>query len=141
MNETCSSFTIVAPPAIDVSVGLSNSHIFKVDLNYITKDEIVYGASIGFRPYKTNTELPNVASINGFIGYNVVGCIIIGCTIGFNHELNYNSVNDVIISKKSIYKSNIGMQVKFISSVGNLPITIGGFASNAGIGMTIGTIL
>src|ERR1035437_7677153 len=140
MNATCSSMTIVTPPAFDVSIGMSNTHLLKFDLNYITKDEIVYGASIGFRPLKTNTELPNVASINGFIGYNVVGCIIIGCTAGVSHALNYSSVNDVILDKKSSYKSNIGMSVKFISAIGMIPVTIGGYASNAGIGMTVGTI-
>ena len=140
MNATCSSMTIVTPPAFDVSIGMSNTHIFKFDLNYITKDEIVYGASVGFKPFKTNTELPNIASINGFIGYNVVGCIIIGCTAGVSHALNYSSVNDVILDKKSSYKSNIGMSVKFISAIGMIPVTIGGYASNAGIGMTVGTI-
>jgi len=70
----------------------------------------------------------------------VVGYIIIGCTAGVTLTLNYNSVNDVILDKKSSYKSSIGMSVKFISSVANIPLTIGGFTSNAGIGMTIGTI-
>ena len=140
MNEACSSMTIITPPAFDVSMGMSNSHIFKVDFNYITKDEIVYGGSIGIKPYKTQTELPDIASINGFIGYNLVGCIIIGCTAGVSHTVNYNAVNDVIQSKKSSFKSNYGMSVKFISSFASIPITLGGYASNAGIGMTVGTI-
>ena len=45
--------TIVMPPALDVSVGLSSANILKVDINYITKDNIVYGGSVGVRPGKT----------------------------------------------------------------------------------------
>ena len=140
MNEACSSMTIVTPPAFDVSLGLSNSHILKADFNYITKDEIVYGASMGFLSNKFNSNLPEVASFNGFLGYNFVGCIIIGCTAGFAHILNNNTANDVIKTNKYSYKSNIGMSVKFISSFTDFPITIGGYASNAGIGITVGTI-
>ena len=140
MNQACSSFTIITPPAFDVSVGMSNSRILKVDLNYITQDEIVYGGAIGFKSLKAKTALPQIATFNGFLGYNLAGCVIIGCMAGFTRTVNDGVANDQVQTKKSSYKNSIGMSLKFVSTIANVPITVGGYTSNAGIGLTIGTI-
>ncbi|MDP4292534.1 MAG: hypothetical protein Q8908_15755 [Bacteroidota bacterium] len=141
MNEACASMTIVTPPAFDVSIGFSNTHQLKVDLNYITQDEIVYGGAIGFRPYKTETNMPEITSFNGFVGYNLTGCIIVGCTAGFNRTANNYAPIDQKQSDRGSFKSNIGLSLKFISTFTHLPITFGGYANNAEIGITVGTIL
>ena len=140
MNQACASMTIVMPPALDVSVGLSSANILKVDVNYITKDNIVYGGSIGVRPGKTvRGNIPSDASINVFLGYNLAGCMIIGCTAGFTHLTKYIASRDTQIKATSI-QSSFGMSFKFISTYTKIPITFGPYASNAGIGLTIGTI-
>jgi hypothetical protein len=140
MNATCASLTIVKPPAFDVSIGLSNTDIYKVDVNYITQNEIVYGGAIGVRLFKTKSEMLDITSINGFLGYNLLGCIIVGCTAGFSHTANIDIFEDKNHPNKWNYQSCFGMSVKFISTITDVPITVGGFASNAGIGITVGTI-
>ena len=140
MNQACASMTIVMPPALDVSVGLNSANILKVDVNYITKDNIVYGGSVGIRPRtKVIGNIPADASINVFLGYNLAGCMIIGCTAGFTHLTKYIASRDTHIKTTSIQNS-IGMSIKFISTFTKIPITFGPYASNAGIGLTIGTI-
>jgi len=141
MNEACASLTIVMPPAFDVSIGISNANIVKVDVNYITKNEFVYGGSVGIRPRKVAIgNIPADASINGFFGYNLAGCIIIGCTAGFTHLTKYNVTQDAQIIKTTSIESSIGMSLKFISTYTKIPVTFGAYGSSAGIGLTIGTI-
>jgi hypothetical protein len=141
MNEACNSLTIVKPPAFDIGIGLSNAHIFKVDVNYITHNEIVYGGSFGVRLNKP--KIPGIdqgdATFNAFLGYNLIGCIIIGVTAGVTHYANDFVQNDKPI-KTAGYKQNIGMSIKLISNFTPFPITFGCFGSQAGIGMTVGTI-
>ena len=140
MNEACASMTIVMPPAFDVSLGFSSTNLLKVDVNYITKDEIVYGGAVGIRPRKViNSDPPADASINVFLGYNLAGCAIIGCTAGFTHLTKYGVTQDPQIKTTSM-QSSIGMSIKFISVYTKIPITFGAYGSNAGIGVTIGTI-
>jgi hypothetical protein len=140
MNEACSSMTIVAPPAFDVSLGLTNTHIFKVDFNYITKDEIVYGGSVGIRPFKMVTKIPDLLTVNGFLGYNLAGCIIFGFTGGFVRTTNYALIDDKNKTSRGSFKPTYGMSLKLITSYTPIPISLGGYASNTGIGITIGTI-
>lgn len=141
MNKACTSMRIVTPPAFDVSLGLSNSNIVKLDINYITKDEIVYGGAIGIRAYKTSADIPEDAMANIFLGYNLAECAIIGATVGVTHftNLQYRDNNNDIKFRTGT-KFNIGMSLKFISTYTKIPITFGGYGSNAGIGVTIGTI-
>jgi len=141
MNEACASMTIITPPAYDLSLGYSSSNIVKLDINYITKDEIVYGGAIGFRPSKKSTSTPEDATANVFLGYNLAGCAILGPTLGITHftNLQYRDNNNDIKYRTGT-KFSIGMSLKFISTYTKIPITLGAFGSNAGIGMTIGTI-
>jgi len=141
MNESCKSMTIVTPPAFDVGIGLSNAHIFKVDVNYITKNEIVYGGSIGARLDKPKIPVINQEdmSFNAFIGYNLVGCIIIGVTAGVSQYTN-NHIQDDKPLKTIGFKNDIGMSIKVVTNYTSFPITFGCYGSKARIGMTIGTI-
>lgn len=141
MNEACRSLTIVSPPAFDVSVGMSNTRIVKVDVNYVTRDEIVYGGSVGARLYKPKVPFVNQedATINGFLGYNVVGCIIVGVTAGISHYTNDYVMNDKPVYSSG-YKKFVGMSIKLISNFTPVPITFGCYGSQSGIGITIGTI-
>jgi hypothetical protein len=141
MNEACKSLTIVKPPAFDIGIGLSNAHILKVDVNYITENEIVYGGAFGFRLNKPKISDVDQgdATLNAFLGYNLVGCIIIGVTAGVSHYTNDYVQNDKPI-KTSGFKQNIGMSIKLISNYTSFPITFGCYGSKAGIGITIGTI-
>jgi len=141
MNEACASLTIITPPAFDVSLGFSSSNIVKLDVNYITKDEIVYGGAIGYKPFKKSTSTPEDATANIFLGYNLAGCVILGPTLGITHftNLQYRD-NNYDIKYRTGTKFSIGMSLKFISTYTKIPITLGAFGSNAGIGMTIGTI-
>ena len=141
MNEACESLTIVTPPAFDLSLGISNTNIFKFDVNYITQDEIVYGGSVGVKIRNSNLNMPEDGLANVFLGYNLAGCIIVGVSAGITHEKNrqYTDGSGLIKHKTGI-KGNIGMAMKFITTYTKIPITIGGYGSNAGIGLTIGTI-
>ncbi len=141
MNEACAAMTIVTPPAFDVSMGLSSSNIVKLDVNYITKDEIVYGGAIGYKPFRKSTSIPEDATANVFLGYNLAGCAILGTTVGITHftNLEYRDNNNDI-KYKTGSKFSIGMSLKFISMYTEIPITVGAYGSNAGIGITIGTI-
>jgi hypothetical protein len=141
VNEVYASMTIVSPPAFDVSLGLSNSNIVKLDINYITKDGIVYGGAIGIRPYKISADIPEDAMASIFLGYNLAGCAIIGATVGVTHVTNfqYRDDNNCIKSRTGA-KFSIGMSLKFISTYTKIPVTFGGYGSSAGIGITIGTI-
>ena len=141
MNESCKSMTIVTPPAFDVGIGYSNAHIFKVDVNYITKNEIVYGGSIGARFDKPKIPVINQEDItlDGFLGYNLVGCIIIGVTAGVSHYTNNRIQNDRPL-KTSGFNNDIGMSIKVITNYTSFPITFGCYGSKTRIGITIGTI-
>ena len=133
MNQACASMTIIMPPAFDVSIGLNSAKILKVDVNYITKDNIVYGGSVGIRPRKVVLgNLPADASINVFLGYNLEGSMIIGCTAGFTHLTKFIASRDTQIKSTAI-KNSFGMSFKFISTYTTIPITFGPYASNAGI--------
>jgi len=141
MNEACQSLTIVTPPAFDLSVGLSNTNIAKFDINYITQDEIVFGGSVGFKIHNNKFDIPADGLANLFLGYNLAGCIIVGVSAGITHVTDYPFKDDLGYTKpKAGIKGNIGMAMKFITTYTKIPITIGGYGSNAGIGMTIGTI-
>jgi hypothetical protein len=141
MNEACESLTIVTPPAFDISLGISNTNIFKFDVNYITQDEIVYGCSVGIKIHSSKFDMPEDGLANVFLGYNLAGCIIIGVSAGITHEKNCQFTDDLgLIKHKTGIKGNIGMAMKFITTYTKIPITIGGYGSNAGLGMTIGTI-
>jgi hypothetical protein len=141
MNEPCKSMTILTPPAFEVGVGLSNAHIFKVDVNYITKNEIVYGGSFGARLSKSKIPVINQEDMtfNAFLGYNLIGCIIIGVTAGVTHYTNIHIQDDRPL-KTSEFNKDIGMSIKVITNYASFPITFGCYGSKARIGMTIGTI-
>lgn len=146
MNESCASLTIIIPPALEVSIGLGLfdpnllKNILKVDVCYITKDEIVYGGSIGVIPnHPKDKKLFDNASVNLFIGYNLAGCIIIGPTLGLTNITTARIGRDGIIIKEGIH-ANVGMSIKFISTYTSFPITFGAFGSSSGIGLSIGTI-
>jgi len=117
MNEACKSMTIITPPAFNVSFGISNTYILKAEINYIMKDEIVCGGSVGLRPDKIRLSNLNQedASVNASLGYNMLGCIIIGITGGVVHYTKYNTINDIQM-KSSDIKTNIGMYLKVIST-------------------------
>ncbi len=141
MNEACATMTIFTPPAYDFSIGFSNNNIMKFDVNHITQDEIVYGGSIGVRPRNIKKIGPEDGSANVFLGYNLAGCIIIGASAGITHVTDYAFEDEQGEAKfKTGYKGNIGMAIKFITTYTSRPITFGAYGSNAGIGMTIGTI-
>ena len=141
MNEACKSMTIMTPPAFDVSFGLSNTHILRAEINYITKDEIVFGGSVGLRPDKIRLSNLNQedASVNASLGYNLAGCIIIGITGGVVHYTKYSAIKDIQMKSTDI-KTNIGMYLKVISTYTSFPITFGCYGNSAEIGITIGTI-
>ena len=142
MNEACESLTIFDPPAVGIDLGYNQLHILKLDVNYLTQDEIVYGISAGIKPYKDMYHSPEDGSINGFLGYNLIGCITLGVTFGYTHYTNYyqNNIDNSII-KSGYFKSNVGMSIKFITNYTSFPLTIGGYGSSAGLGVTIGTII
>jgi len=137
MNNGCENLTINIPPYIEMSVGQgiffpnTFKNITKIDINYITKDEIVYGLSFGKVINKKSDY-----SINAFLGYNILGCVITGVTYG------YTNVTTIKVNKKAepiIYQgwhSNFGMSAKFISGM----TTFGAFGSSSGIGVSIGKI-
>ena len=141
MNEPCKFLTIVTPPAFDIGIGLSSDHIFKVDVNYITEKEIVYGVSIGARYDKPKIPVINQEdmTLDGFLGYNLVGCIIIGVTAGVSHYTN-NHIQADKPFKTSGFNNDIGMSIKVITNYTSFPITFGCYGSKARIGITIGTI-
>lgn len=110
-------------------------------MNYITRDEIVYGGAIGIRPYKTSVNAPEDATANVFLGYNLAGCAIICTTMGITHVTNLAYLNNNnSIKYKTGTKFSIGMSLKFISTYTKVPITLGAYGSNADIGVTICTI-
>jgi hypothetical protein len=141
MNNACQSLTIITPPAFDLSLGFSNTHILKAEVNYITKDEIVYGVSVGIRPDKSKilNKIQEDASINTFLGYNLAGCIIIGITAGISHYTTYCILEDTNL-KSSEIKTNLGINMKVISTYTSFPITFGCYGNKSEIGLTIGTI-
>ena len=141
MNEACESLTILTPPAFDVSLGLSNTNIIKLDVNYITQDNIVYGCAVGIKSGKSKFKMAEDGIANAFLGYNLAGCIIVGVSAGITHFTNHQITDDKgLVNFKTGIKGNIGMAIKFITTYTRIPITIGAYGSNAGIGMTIGTI-
>jgi hypothetical protein len=133
MINSCQSLTIITPPAFEVSLGFSNTHILKAEIDYITKDEIVYGVSVGIRPdkFRLLNKMQEEASVNTFLGYNLAGCIIIGVTAGIARYIKSTS--------KEI-KTNIGINMKVISTYTSFPITFGCYGNKAEIGLSIGTI-
>ena len=143
MNKACASMDIVPPPAIEISAGyIDIGKIVKLDVNYISKYEIVYGISGGIRPFKDIYHYPEDGSINGFIGYNLAGCAIIGATLGYTHYSYYYQNNiDLSIVKKSYFKPTMGMSIKLITMYAPFPITVGAYASTSGIGVTLGSVI
>ncbi|MDP4291050.1 MAG: hypothetical protein Q8908_08215 [Bacteroidota bacterium] len=147
MGGQCSNLSIVTVPAYDVSVGMGLNdvntlkNIMKIECGYIDKNNIVYGGSIGFRPHPTGNDIGtfNDASIAGFLGYNLAGCIIITGDIGLTRTTTFYPENNIVKSRTNV-KVSPGMAIKFITMYAPFPITFGGYASNAAIGMTIGTI-
>jgi hypothetical protein len=147
MGDQCSSSGTVSTPAFDVSIGIglidanTMKNIMKVDFNYITKSNFVYGGSIGIRPHKIENSLGkfNDGMVNGFLGYNLCDCAIVGCSFGVTRTTEYFVFEDEIHSKKGV-KSFVGMSIKLISTYTSFPITFGAYGSSSGIGVTIGTI-
>lgn len=136
MNTRCES-SINIPPYFEVSVGqgLFFPNIFKnitkIDINYITKDEIVYGLSFG-KIFNNKKDY----SINALLGYNVADCAIIGWTIGIT-DITTAKINNH--SNLVIYQGwhwNTGFSTKFIDG----KVVFGVFGSSSGIGLTIGKI-
>lgn len=141
MNEACRSMTIIKPPAFEVSLGMSSSHMIKTDLNYITKNEVVYGVSFGILPYHPNISMLNQedAAANAFLGYNLAGSIIIGVIGGVSHYTRYFMQDEQQI-KTSGLDSNIGMSIKIITNTSSVPLTFGCYGSKLEIGVSVGTI-
>jgi hypothetical protein len=140
MNNSCKSLTIITPPAVGLSVGYSNTNILNVEIDYITKDELVYGVSMGIRPNKFRliNKMQEDASVNTFLGYNLAGCIIIGVTAGIASYTTYRTLDDLKSTSKEL-KSNIGISMKVISTYTSFPITFGCYGNKAEIGISIGT--
>jgi hypothetical protein len=141
MNKACQSMTIIKPPAFEVSIGISNSHMIKADVNYITKNEIVYGGSFGLLPYHPNISMLNQqdATANAFLGYNLAGAIIIGVMGGVSHYTGYFIQEEQQI-KNSGFNCNIGMSIKIITNSSSFPLTFGCYGSKVEIGISVGTI-
>jgi hypothetical protein len=138
MNNQCSSLTINTPPYLEISVGqgLFKSNTFdnitKVDINKITKDEIIYGASFG-KVLNRKSDY----SVSANLGYNIAGCIMVCATFGYTNTTTarFNRKSDLIVYQG--WHKNIGMSAKFISG----RVTFGAFGSSSGIGFSIGTII
>jgi hypothetical protein len=141
MNQACQSMTIIKPPAFEVSIGMSNSHMIKTDLNYITKNEVVYGVSFGILPYHPTISMLNQedATASAFLGYNLAGSIIIGVIGGVSHYNRYFMQNEQQIKTSSL-NSNFGMSLKIITNTGSVPLTFGCYGSKVEIGVSVGTI-
>lgn len=141
MNQACQLLTIIKPPAFEVSIGMGSSHMIKMDLNYITKNEVVYGGSFGILPYHPNISMLNQddAAASAFLGYNLAGSIIIGVIGGVSHYTRYYMQNEQQIRTSGLH-SNFGMSIKIITNTSSVPLTFGCYGSNLEIGVTVGTI-
>ena len=149
MNASCASLDIVTPPALEISVGLGlfdnnlMKNVLKVDVNYITECEIVYGFSMGVIPDKpAGSKLFDNANANIFVGYNVAGCVILGPTLGVTNITTARINND---AQPVIYRglhANVGMSIKFILSYFPFPVTLGAYGSSGtGIGASLGSVI
>ena len=135
---------------------MSGINILKMDVDYITNFNLVYGASVGIKPWKQKIFLADIGPIgippqNGlatlFLGYKIVNHVIVGITGGFTHVSGYISAKDTLNVHRGIFPHtktefipSIGASIKYVVYT-KMPIIIGAFISNAGLGFTIGTAI
>lgn len=164
-KSQCSSLKCLIP-GLDVSVGfgLNSPYLFKniikLDVNYINKNNIVYGGSAGIEIHNTLKDfflsnfgwnkVPNNITengkfndivINGFIGYKWKNKIVFGTDLGIKRV----TIRKPYVNNKPdithYIKPMIGVSVKCFSLYKYVPITFGTYLSNAGFGITFGTII